>query len=105
MNISVTIHSALEMKPKKEKIIIDEIYKVSSDLLYHIQARLSEMFIYSDSLEFGGLSILLDDFLQFPPVKGKPVYPNARDCHNLVCFEYVVDVPVFRADRSYATAR
>ena len=47
---------------------------VLSDLYLNIHARLIEMFICETEKPFTGLSvILLDDFLQLPPVKEKAI--------------------------------
>ena len=57
-------------------IIIDEISMVSSQDLYNIHRRLSEIMGTTQSDEyFGGLSILaVGDLYQLPPVAARPVY-------------------------------
>ena len=44
---------------------------------HKIHARLNEVFLCSDSEVFRELSVLLlGDFLQLPPLKGKQIYSN-----------------------------
>ena len=61
-------------------IIIDEISMVSIDLLFHIHLRLLGIFDCPNDTPFAGLSInAVGDFLQLPPVRGKPVYEECND--------------------------
>ena len=56
-------------------ILIDELSMVSSDLFYQVHARLLQVFLCSVSVVFAGLAVvLLGDFLQLSPVRGKPIY-------------------------------
>ena len=65
-------------------VIINDISMVSSDLFFKINAELLEIFICSTETEFAGLIVILvDDLLQLPPVKGKPVYATADGCASL----------------------
>ena len=61
-------------------IIIDKISMVSNDLLFHIHLRLTEIFGSLNDQPFAGVSVIsVGDFLQLPPVGGKPVYANYKD--------------------------
>ena len=65
-------------------VIIDEFSMVSSDLFLKIDDRLLEIFMFSTSIEFAGLTVaLVADLLQLPPVMGKPVYATADGCDSL----------------------
>ena len=89
-----TIHSALGIRPgaklnglsEKAKaslrnklsevklIMLDEVSMVSSDLWTDFDARLAEIF-KTIGLPFAGLSmVLIGDFLQLPPVKGRFIF-------------------------------
>ena len=56
-------------------VLIDELSMVSSDLFYQIHARLVEIFLCTVTVAFFGLTVvLLGDFLQLSPVRGKAIY-------------------------------
>ena len=60
---------------KVRMVLIDELSMVSSDLFYQIHANLVEIFLCTVIVAFAGLAVaLLGDFLQMPPVRGKPIY-------------------------------
>ena len=60
---------------KVRMVLIDELSMVSSDLFYQIHAKLVEIFLCTVIVAFAGLAVvLLGDFLQMPPVRGKPIY-------------------------------
>ena len=68
--------TTLRMKLEHVKaIFIDEISMVSSKLLLQVHQRLCEIFGVSDSIPFGGRTIIASgDLFQIPPVMAKPVF-------------------------------
>ena len=59
-------------------IIIDKISVVSTVLVFQVNQRLIEIFIYSGKEPFAGLPVTVcGDFYQLPPIKGSPVYSIA----------------------------
>ena len=76
MGLSDSMRASLRNKLSEVKLImIDEVSMVSNDLFRNINRRLQEIFMCSTEVLFGGISIILiGDFLQLPPVKGKPIY-------------------------------
>ena len=59
-------------------IIIDKISVVSTVLVFQVNQRLTEIFIYSGKGPFAGLPVTIcGDFYQLPPIKGSPVYSIA----------------------------
>ena len=85
LGISDKMKACLRNKLSELKmVIINNISMVSSDLFFKINAELLEIFICSTETEFAGLIVILvDDLLQLPPVKGKPVYATADGCASL----------------------
>lgn len=58
-------------------IIIDEVSMVSSDMLYHIHARLCD--IFQNTKLFGGIGIMLvGDLLQLRPVEAKYIFQRPK---------------------------
>ena len=54
-------------------IIIDEMNMVSTDDLYQIHCRMTDMF--NNNLPFEGLSMMfIDDMLQLKPVRGRYIF-------------------------------
>ena len=66
-------------------IIIDEMSMVSSDDLYKIHHRLTD--IFNNNLPFGGLSIMfVGDMLQLKPVRGRFIFEEPKDQDNAIHF-------------------
>ena len=60
-------------------IIIDEISMVSNITLVHIHQRLLEIFGFSSSQLFAGLSVIaVGDLYQLPPINRKPVFSEYK---------------------------
>ena len=73
--------------PQVKVLILDEISMVSNDLLLHVHLRLVEIFCCRTDIPFAGITIIVVDFLQLPPVKARPVYVEyERDWVNLLHF-------------------
>lgn len=69
-----------------EVVIIDEMSMASSDILYNLHKRLTELF-FSEDL-FGGKSVLLvGDIMQLPPVKAPAIYQRPKDDKNAKMFD------------------
>ena len=84
INIDGTIiHTALDLKV----IIIDEISMISIDSLYYVNLRLNEIFGCVTNELFAGITVIVvGNFLQLPPVGGRPVYANYKnDWQNFEC--------------------
>ena len=59
-------------------IIIDKISVVSTVLVFQVNQRLIEIFIYSGKEPFAGLPVTVcGDIYQLPSIKGSPVYSIA----------------------------
>ena len=66
------------------EIIIDEISKVSSVLLFQVNQQLSEIFRSSCKEPIAGLPVIeCGDFYQLPPVNVSPVYGSATSIVSL----------------------
>lgn len=75
-----TLRSRLE---KMKLLIIDEVFMIGADLLYHIHCRLQDISGSSDpESRFGGVSILaVGDLFQLQPVQQNHVFGLPADCY------------------------
>ena len=61
-------------------VIIDEISMVSNILFKHIHERLKEIFCTSETVWFGGVSVVVvGDLYQLPPVRSWPIFLPFKD--------------------------
>ena len=112
VNISGTIHSALEIKPgaklsglsdktkaslrnklsEVKLLMIDKIAMVSSNLRTEIDASLSDTFSTSIQLPFGGLSVvLIGDYLKLLSVRVRFIFSRftgGRKMNQLLLYSY-----------------
>ena len=74
--LSNKMKSCLRNRLSGLKIIItDEILMISNNLLFYVHLRLNEI-----CKPFAGISVItVGDFLQLPPVGGRPVYADYKD--------------------------
>ena len=100
-----TLHSGLDFKIGKKYIplssesqqtmtkllenvkvlIMDELSKISADLLYDVNKRMQSIMTSEDP--FGGVAVdLLGDILQLPPIRGEAIFLEPRSEQNLALY-------------------
>ena len=74
--LSHKMKSSLRNKYLELKVlVIDQISMVYNDLLFDIHLSLVEIFGCLENKPFAGLTVItIKDFLQLPPIRGRPVY-------------------------------
>ena len=96
--LSDKMRSMLRNRLSEVKVlIIDEVSMVSNDLLLHIHLRLTEIFASKGNFPFAGITVIaVGDFLQLPPARARPVYPEYKNTwHNLDSLRGLFEIAEF----------